>query len=414
MNSTIDTTTNLEEQLKSLKSTLLELESEEEGLILEQQEFIQAIENKVSTIKVTDDKETIDDYIKRDKILCDNVQSQLDHWKQLFESRLDQEASAGKKIKKLVHEYRYTEFDVIDLTAQIEGYQARIRSLNHETLRLNALPHILPILKSETENYKAEMQKTTKLLEKLEQESIKPSLIELSELKIAAPLIQDQFEKAIEYAELLKRDLVKIIDVLIKQRAIQTFISCIDQIKNEAIPNSDSLENIVATINSLFLKDTKETEISTDNTQSQLTEKLLDDFLESKDNTLYNRDMIMADKIHALKKYQLKLKNRWSQDFDSCLDAITELDGLRIRLSDTLFVHSHSTDELVLTPESYTTLQAELESRIDELTERMSVLQNEIEDPDQNALFKKRVKLFSAYYTDPIDFLDLIEKEHNK
>ncbi|GAA5798269.1 hypothetical protein HPULCUR_003669 [Helicostylum pulchrum] len=87
------------------------------------------------------------------------------------------------------------------------------------------------------------------------------------------------------------------------------------------------------------------------------------------------------------------------------------LDGLRIRLSDTLFVHSHSTDELVLTPESYTTLQAELETRIDELTERMSVLQNEIEDPHQNALFKKRVKLFSAYYTDPIEFLDLIEKE---
>lgn len=38
-----DTTTNLEEQLKSLKSTLLDLESEEEGLILEQQQLKQEV-----------------------------------------------------------------------------------------------------------------------------------------------------------------------------------------------------------------------------------------------------------------------------------------------------------------------------------------------------------------------------------
>lgn len=169
------------------------------------------------------------------------------------------------------------------------------------------------------------MQKTTKLLEKLEQESIKPSLIKLSELKIAAPLIQDQFEKAVKYVELLKQDLVKILDVLVKQRAIQTFISYIDQIKNEAIPNSDALISMVATINSLSLTDTKETGISTDDIQSQLTEKLLDDFLESKDYTLFNRDMTIADKIHALKAFQLKLQNRWSEDFNSCLDAVTEL-----------------------------------------------------------------------------------------
>lgn len=105
------------------------------------------MESKVSIIKATENKETIVDYVKKDEVLCNNIQSQLDHWKQLFESRLHQEASAGKKIKKLVHEYRYTEFDVIDLTAQIEGYQARIRSVNHETLRLNVLPQILPILK---------------------------------------------------------------------------------------------------------------------------------------------------------------------------------------------------------------------------------------------------------------------------
>lgn len=181
------------------------------------------------------------------------------------------------------------------------------------------------LLRLETENYKMEMQKTAELLEKLEQESIKPSLIELSELKIAVPLIQDQFEKAIAYVELLKQELVKILDVLVKQRAIQTFISCVDQIKNEAIPNSDTPVNIATAINSLSLTDTKETDISTDNTQSQLTEKLLDDFLESKDYTLFNRDMTVADKIHALKAFQLKLQNRWSQDFDSCLDAVTEL-----------------------------------------------------------------------------------------
>lgn len=54
-----------------------------------------------------------------------------------------------KKIKALGHNFRYTEFEVLDLIAQITGLEARIQSLERDISKLNALPQMIPILRYE-------------------------------------------------------------------------------------------------------------------------------------------------------------------------------------------------------------------------------------------------------------------------
>lgn len=51
-----------------------------------------------------------------------------------------------EKIKQLEKEFKSTEFEVIDLIAQIDGYEARIQSLNRDKAKLNSLPPYLPTL----------------------------------------------------------------------------------------------------------------------------------------------------------------------------------------------------------------------------------------------------------------------------
>lgn len=52
-----------------------------------------------------------------------------------------------KKIKSLGHNFRYTEFEVLDLIAQITGLEARIQSLERDISKLNALPQMIPVLR---------------------------------------------------------------------------------------------------------------------------------------------------------------------------------------------------------------------------------------------------------------------------
>lgn len=108
-------------------------------------QFIQSVQTTLSRIQTTEEQDLT--HFKTNAKLCAKLQSRLEHWDKLFESKLTQEESSKKKIKNLAHEYRFTEFDILNLTAEIEGYRARIQSLDHETLKLNSLPQILPILK---------------------------------------------------------------------------------------------------------------------------------------------------------------------------------------------------------------------------------------------------------------------------
>ncbi|KAI9338639.1 hypothetical protein BD770DRAFT_400589 [Pilaira anomala] len=329
-----DTTVDLEQQLKALQSTLQALDEEELELLKEQdqlkKEYIQSIQTTLSRIQTTDPPEEQEPTpFKTNAKLCAKLQSRLEYWDKLFESKLTQEFSQ-KKIKDLMHEYRFTEFDILNLTAEIEGYRARIQSLDHETLKLNSLPQILPILKTETENYKSEIEKATKSLEELEQESIKPLLIELSQLKIANPLIQDQFKKAIEYVELLTKDLEIIFDAAVKQRAIQLFITFVNQIKQESQPDTDTLENFTKTVQEnidRLLEKKGSNQPNKSDKELELTKKLVDDYFESKKDTLgqQKNKKTLSEKVLALKEYQAQLEEQWTHDFDSCLDAISAL-----------------------------------------------------------------------------------------
>jgi Na+/phosphate symporter len=187
------------------------------------------------------------------------------------------------------------------------------------------------IYRSDTEKYKSEMQDTTKSLEKLEKEFIRPYLIELSKLKISAPLRQDEIENSFERMSSLLDDLEKITDLAIKQRACQTLFNFVYQtIEFKLKSNSDTLELFTQTlekqVSCLTLKDEKSVKKDeSDNTHLKFIKKLVDGFFESKKDITSKEDMSLSDQIHKLKKYEATLKEKWNQDIQSCLDAIEEL-----------------------------------------------------------------------------------------
>lgn len=97
--------------------------------------------------------------------------------------------------------------------------------------------------------------------------------------------------------------------------------------------------------------------------------------------------------------------------------------SLHKRLSDSLYSHSKSTDELIMTPEQYTTLQEEIEFRTMELKAALSMLEKVIEmhyssaglrltthgyqdanNNEKKSLFEQQRKLFSLFFTDPLTF----------
>lgn len=156
-------------------------------------------------------------------------------------------------------------------------------------------------------------------------------LIELSQLKIANPLIQDQFKKAIEFVRLLTEDLEVIFDVAVKQRAIQLFITFVDQIKQESQPATDSLKFFTKTvqenIDQLLAKKVSNQPNKSDK-ELELTKKLVDDYFESKKDTLgqqKKKNKTLSENVFALKEYKAQLEKQWIHDFDSCLDAISAL-----------------------------------------------------------------------------------------
>lgn len=86
-------------------------------------------------------------YIKDDEMLSKGLEAIIAEWKDEEKKRTDNRDNIDKKIETLAHQYRYTEFSIIDLTAQIEGFKARIYMLDRDISKLNSLPQILPILR---------------------------------------------------------------------------------------------------------------------------------------------------------------------------------------------------------------------------------------------------------------------------
>jgi hypothetical protein len=102
------------------------------------------------TLKEEQDEETgkekeEEEYYEKDEMLSNIAHDLLKDWETVLLSMYNID-DIDLEMDSLSHSFKVTEFDIIDLTAQIDGYQARIKALNTERESLDGLPQTLPLL----------------------------------------------------------------------------------------------------------------------------------------------------------------------------------------------------------------------------------------------------------------------------
>ncbi|KAG2206774.1 hypothetical protein INT47_003716 [Mucor saturninus] len=418
-----DTTKDLEAELEALQTTLQRLEEEKHHMSTateqSEQKYLESVEKTVALLPHREvvEMDKTPEYLTADTRLTEGLEALFSKWKDAEKERIVNRESLAKEIKSLSHQYRYNEYAIMDLNAQIEGSQAQIQMLNRDITKLNSLPVILPVIKSDIEKYRSDIQNSMESLDKIEKESIKPYLIELSKLKISIPLHQDQINSVSERTKSFLNDLIRISDMIIKQRSYLTLISFIYQtIEYKSKLNADVRQSVTQKLEEQVYRITLQDERLNKKEDSDVThlkriKKLLCDFFKTKKDLKSSEDMTLVDQICQLKKYEGELKGQWNQDMQSCMDVIAELDTLKSKLSETIHGCLGEKDDMVgVQPVSYASLQDEIESRTNQLKSRISGLAQEMLDSEENIKFKKRRELFSAFYTDPDDFFELIKK----
>ncbi|CAO3636150.1 unnamed protein product [Mucor hiemalis] len=419
-----ETREELTTELKELQSALKELEAEEFDLTtnidISKQEFVDSIEETLSLIYTTNDQLNNNNttqsngsvLLDHDASLLKELEATVGEWNTVV-TDTNNDQTNEKKIKSLGHNFRYTEFEVLDLIAQITGLEARIQSLERDISKLNALPQMIPVLRSETERYQQEIRNATNLLGSLERDSMRPLLIKLSKLKIEQPLDADKASHKKELCEQVLKEMEKIYNIALRQSACQQLVLYSDNAhsasKGSTLKSYTKL--LEEHVNELSEKDVEKQEDVdvTEFMHTKLIKNLLDEFFKSKkDITLFTvktqEDMTLTDQVQALKDYESKLRKKWEGDFQACLDAGEILDGLKSRLTQSLYKHSNSTADLIMTPKPYSDLQSELEFRTNELKVSISGLEKKINNPNENLIFDRLKKLFSVFYTDPDAF----------
>ncbi|KAI7906133.1 uncharacterized protein BX663DRAFT_498944 [Cokeromyces recurvatus] len=394
-----------------------------------QQEYIKAIEETVSsidrssfiepqnnryTLAVSDDTK----YIESDRLLSMELNRVVTQWQEILKSDPIEDRDGRKT---LAYDFKRNEFDIMDLIAQIKGFEARIQFLNRDRAKLNGLPQILPILKSETENYTSDMKAATLQLEKLEKDTIRPSLDALAELKIIWPLQEDHYRKELNILEKLLDDMDKVYKTSVKQRACQQLVSYIYDLNQQGdIDRHKTMEFLVNKLELDIARINEEKEdIKTltmedkDKMYLEMIGLFLDDFFRQHDLENDAKELSLIEKIVKLKSYETELKQRWNEDFESCMDAAKELHKLQERLFSSLYSHS-SDNHFIMTPRSYTTLQEQLEYKTQELTAELSNLENDINNEEENHVWEQEKKLFSVFFTDPVKFEQLHSNRVNK
>ncbi|CEP20172.1 hypothetical protein [Parasitella parasitica] len=377
----------LQLELQSLQTSLHALEQnqvdEETKLKQIESEYLAAVQEAIafyeSQLKDTQDidlDETITihndtAYLKTDALLNREIKRILVEWDSIFVDEKLEDTNAI--IKATAHQYRKTGFDVVDLITQISGYEARIQSLNRDRAKLNSLPQILPILRSETERYASDMKETTKKLERLEADVIRPYLEKLAVQHIFCPLYASFIENMIRLTEDYFKNAEYMYNLCIKQRACQQFttllyekdaaikIQKLHSLKLLAIEQPDHIQKVPPNVS-----EDEEHFVA-------IIKGLLKTVLMQigKDTA----SLTLDEQIEALQQHGASLKQKWQEDFQSCHDAATELALLHKRLSASLHSQSRTSDKLFMVPKPYSNLQEELEFRTIELQNVLSALQ---------------------------------------
>ncbi|KAL7324042.1 hypothetical protein PS15p_210613 [Mucor circinelloides] len=409
----------LQQELLDLKAGLQALEQNEtdeqdqlkqveEEYLVAAQEAIAFYESRLKDTQNIEQDETITvnndtPYLKTDALLIKESKRILQEWKSVLTYEKLEDTNAI--IDTAIRHYRKNEFDILDLNAQISGQEARIQVLERDRAKLNSLPQILPIIKSETEKYAANMEETTKKLEQLEKDVIRPYLEKVAEQNVSYPLYASFIANEITLAQDYVKDLECLHNVCMKQRSYQQLTTLLYE-KDAALRMRQlrSLKSLVVDqtesqpLNRQALSDADIEE----NYLVMVIKDLLKKALEKMG--INAADLPLAEQIKALQDHAKVQNRRWHEDFQSCQDAANELISLHKRLSDSLYSHSKSTDELIMTPEQYTTLQEEIEFRTMELKAALSMLEKDANNNERKSLFEQQRKLFSLFFTDPLTF----------
>ncbi|KAL9559864.1 hypothetical protein MBANPS3_000189 [Mucor bainieri] len=422
----------LQQELADLETTLMALEQEEtneqaqlkhfeDEYLAAAQEAITLYESRLKDTQEAQLDETITittdtSYLKSDAQLIEEIKRILQEWESLLTD--DHAEDTNAIIDSTVRQYRKSEFDMMDLNAQISGLEAKMHILERDRARLNSLPQILPILRSETEKFSADMKETTKKLEQLEKDVIQPYLARAVLQSVFYPLYASFLTNEITFAQSYLKDLESLYDVSIKQRSYQQLTTLLYE-KDAAFETLQlrSLESLVVLdppppsssapsstsphYPSWIASAAKDTE-SDDTLLVKLIKGLIKKALKQMGMNAAN--LSLADQIKALQDYAKMQNQKWHEDFQSCQEAAHELISLHKRLSDSLYSHSRSTDKLVMAPEPYTTLQEDLEFRTMEIETALSMLEKAANNSEKRSVFEQQRKLFSLFFTDPLSF----------
>lgn len=231
-------------------------------------------------------------------------------------------------IDTAIHQYRKNEFDIMDLNAQISGLEARIQILERDRTRLNSLPQILPILRSETEKYAADMEETTKNLEQLEKDVLRPYLTRVVMQSVFYPLYASFLANEIAFAQSYLKDLETLYDMSIKQRSYQQLTTLLYE-KDAALETLQlrSLESLVVVDPSPSHQPLIEPTSKDTDSDDILLVKLIKGLLKKalKQIGANTADLSLAEQIKALQDHAKMQNQKWHEDFQSCQEAATEL-----------------------------------------------------------------------------------------
>lgn len=278
-------------------------------------------------------------YAEKDNILSEKLDAVIEKWNTIYQAQ-ETEQKNKNDIEAISYSFRTAEFEIIDLIAQIDGYEARIKTLDKLEARLNNLPQLPHILKSEIDVFTSRMQTTTRTLAQLERDSIRPQLESLVQLRVILPIEKDHFRKKLEMLIDLTNDMEKLFKIAIQQRACQQLVSyTYDRnqwditYKLHALKDAKSnLENELE----LFIKNhshvpspPRNTEKRTENTDDDIhiamIKNLLNEFF--KNHYKHNPDThkSVVEQFRALQHLEITLKKKWQDDFQACLEAAQEL-----------------------------------------------------------------------------------------
>lgn len=289
------------------------------------QEAIAFYEHQLKDTQGTDTDETITitndtAYLKTDALLIKEIKRIMEDWRSVFSD--ENQEDINSTIDATSHQYRKTEFDVIDLIAQISGYEARIQTLNRDRAKLNSLPQILPIIRSETERYASEMKETTIKLEQLEKDVIRPYLDKVAIQHVFYPLYASFITNELKLAQDYLEDLEFLYTVCIKQRSYQQLTTLLYE--KDATQKMQKLKSLkLLAVEQQPDKKEDATEVNDDEPLVTVIKDLLKKVLNQIGDDA--TDLTLAEQIETLQRHASMLRQKWQDDFQSCQDAANEL-----------------------------------------------------------------------------------------